>query len=64
MKCKACKKEMFISGQEFSSPIDSTEVHVRLVMVCTNPNCSEFAGNDLKNPKLDKVKKEKKVKVN
>jgi len=64
MKCQACKKEMFISGQEFSSPIDSTDVHVQLVMVCSNPDCIEFAGNDLKNPRQDKTKKEKKVKVN
>jgi len=55
---------MFISGQEFSSPKESTDVHVQLVMVCTNPDCTEFAGNDLKNPKQDKTKKEPKVKIN
>jgi hypothetical protein len=64
MKCQACKKEMFISGQEFTSPIDTTDVHCQLVLVCTNPNCTEFGGNDLKNPNKGKAKREKKVKIN
>jgi len=37
MKCQACKREMFIvSGGR---------------VACSNPNCTEFAGNNLNEPK-------------
>lgn len=62
MKCQACKQEMIITGNKFSSAVDSTDVYVQLETSCRNPNCSEYAGIDLKNPK--KSKHEKKVKVN
>jgi len=55
---------MFISNQEFTSPKETTDVYCQLVLVCTNPKCGEFGGNDLKNPNKGKAKREKKVKVN
>jgi hypothetical protein len=55
---------MIIAGQKFASPKDTDKITVQLMFVCRNPDCTEFAGNDLKNPKADKVKFGNKNKVN
>ena len=62
MKCQACKQDMMIVGNKFTSAAGSTDVFAQLQTACRNPKCTEFAGNDLQKPK--KSKKEKKVKVN
>ena len=62
MKCQACKQDMMVIGNVFSSPKTSEEVSVQLQYGCRNPKCTEFAGN--KQEKTDKIKLDSKKKVN
>lgn len=61
-QCKSCGNDLVISGSAFESELDSTKVYCKQDMVCTNANCSNFGGTDMKKPK--KVAHVVKTKVN
>lgn len=56
-KCPLCSNDLFIAGSKFDAkndnlPIIPTKIFSVLTMVCINPNCPNFAGSDLNNPKV------------
>jgi hypothetical protein len=55
---------MFIIGNQLESPKNTDVITSQLKFVCTNPDCNEFAGNDLKKAKPDKIKFGDKKKLN
>lgn len=50
MKCKECGQDLFVSNNKMKSELNSTDVYSVQTLVCTNQKCSNYAGNDLKNP--------------
>jgi hypothetical protein len=49
--CLVCSNELKIAGNKLESEIGLTDVYSVLKMVCDNPNCGNYCGRDLNNPK-------------
>ncbi len=47
MKCEKCGGKMVIAGSKFVTEIDSTDVYNEMKMVCINPKCDDYGGQDL-----------------
>jgi hypothetical protein len=50
VKCKECQQELRIANSKLASDKDSTDVYSELTLVCINPKCNSYAGQDLNNP--------------
>lgn len=61
-RCPECQYDLMISDSGFESDVGSTDVFSVLKLVCINPKCSSFIGQNLNNP--DKVVKVVRNKVN
>ena len=48
--CPVCNNNLHFKRQKFESDIGSTDVYSVLDGMCTNPNCTSYAGEDLSNP--------------
>ena len=56
MECKGCHNDLWVANSankvvNDDSPDKQTELYTVLTMVCVNPNCDNYAGADMKNPK-------------
>ena len=57
-KCSLCGRQLMVGRGESTTTKDSLAVYRELALVCTNPDCANFAGNDTSKPnKVVSVKK-------
>lgn len=49
--CPACGAVLQIAKSRYKSDKDTTDVYLEMDLVCPNPNCDNFAGNDWSTPK-------------
>lgn len=50
MQCNECGAPLMVSNNKFESEQGSTEVWSVLTMVCVNPKCPAYAGQNLNEP--------------
>jgi len=50
MDCPYCKQELTIGKFDSEITKDCTRASKTRIMLCRNPNCSMYAGEDLNNP--------------
>lgn len=50
MKCKLCNQPLLIGKSELVTELDSLDINSKMTMVCNNPKCPNYAGEDLSNP--------------
>lgn len=51
-KCPLCNTTTILGPTKLHSPIGDDKVYNRVTRICINSNCGNFAGTDLKNPKV------------
>jgi len=59
MKCEFCDGNLYIGKSELTTAVDSLDIYSEVELVCTNANCSNYGGLDLKKPKKSKKLKSK-----
>jgi hypothetical protein len=57
MECPTCKADLYIANSKYEAlnddtPDKTTEIFSVLQLVCINPKCGSFAGNNLDNPNM------------
>lgn len=52
MLCPKCVQSLRIASGKFTSEEGSTDVYSEQTLVCVNPDCDNYSGTDLSNPKI------------
>jgi len=50
MKCKLCNQNLVIGSGNLTTEMNTTEVNCKHVFFCINPNCDNYAGDNLNSP--------------
>ena len=50
MKCDKCNQDLMVSSCKPNSELNTTVVTMNQVLVCTNPRCDIYCGEDISKP--------------